>query len=133
MAAEPAGARDGHVVLYVDDKPENAALVRRILAHRPTVELRTAATGGDGVAAAATSPPDLVLLDLALPDMPGEEVLSRLRAADSTRDVPVVVVSAEAAPARIERLRGEGVRDYITMPYDVTRFLAVIDEVLGLA
>ena len=138
--AEPGGlagdaadvaAPSGRRVLYIDDKPDNIALVRRILARRPGVELLAASQGLEGLEMARRERPDLILLDLQLPDISGREVLGRLRDDASTLDIPVVVVSAEASPARIERLLGEGAHAYFAMPYDVARFLDVIDDLLG--
>jgi CheY-like chemotaxis protein len=81
--------------------------------------LRTATTGEAGLAAAVHEPPDLILLDLHLPDIGGEEVLRRLRAEPATAHIPVAVLSAEAAPAVIRRMRTNGVVGYLTKPLDL--------------
>ena len=65
--------------------------------------------------------PDLVLLDLHLPDMPGEEVLRRLRGDERTAGIPVVVLSADARPSLIKRLLASGARAFLTKPLDVAR------------
>lgn len=122
----------GPLVLYVDDKPENAMLVRRILARRPTVHLISTPLGLKGLETARQRRPDLILLDLELPDIAGREVLSRLQDHAATREIPVVVVSAEAEPSKVERLLAEGARAYFVMPYDVAKFLDVIDNLLDL-
>ncbi len=122
----------GPLVLYVDDKPENVMLVRRILSRRPTVNLISAALGMEGLEAARSRRPDLILLDLELPDVPGREVLGLIREDPSIRDIPVVVVSAQAEAASVERLLAEGALAYFTMPYDVAKFLDVVDHLLGL-
>jgi CheY-like chemotaxis protein len=62
--------------------------------------------------------------------MQGDEVLHRLRAETETKDIPVVMLSADATPRQIERLLEAGARDYLTKPLDVRRFLAVLDETL---
>lgn len=125
------GAADGAaVVLYIDDKPENIALVRRILARRPNTELVTATLGERGLELARERRPDLVLLDVELPDVGGVEVLRRLREDPATREIPVVVVSAEAAPATVERLMEEGARAYFTMPYEISDFLETVEGLL---
>jgi CheY-like chemotaxis protein len=72
--------------------------------------------------------PDLILLDVHLPDMDGEEVLRQLRADAALRDTPVLVVSADATPHRAERLRAAGAWEYLTKPIDVARFLALLDR-----
>ncbi len=73
--------------------------------------------------------PDLILLDLHLPDMPGEEFLLRLRAMPETREIPVVVISADATPGQTDRLLASGARGYLTKPVEVKKFLALLDEV----
>jgi CheY-like chemotaxis protein len=75
--------------------------------------------------------PDLIVLDLHLPDMTGEEVLRRLKADPSTREIPVVVLSADASNGQVDRLMREGADDYMTKPLDVTRFLGVLADKLG--
>lgn len=75
--------------------------------------------------------PDLVLLDLQLPDMPGEEVLAELKADPATRDIPVIVISADATVSQIERLMAAGAADYLTNPLDVRLFLATTAFVLS--
>ena len=83
-------------------------------------------TGGEALDAALAHRPHLVLLDLHLPDIPGEEVLAALAAHPDTADVPVVVVSADARPDRIAQLRALGAVDYLTKPFDVATFLATV-------
>lgn len=127
-----ADAPRGPLVLYIDDRPENILLVRRILARRPGVEMIHVPVGLKGLELARSRLPDLILLDLELPDIEGSEVLERLREDPLTRAIPVVVVSAQAGPDRIERLLASGARAYFTMPYDVNKFLDVVDEMLEL-
>jgi signal transduction histidine kinase len=118
-------------VLYVEDNLSNLRLVERILARRREAELLVAIQGSLALELAAQHQPDLVLLDLHLPDMPGEEVLQRLRADPSTKNIPVVIVSADATPGQIERLLAAGATDYLTKPLDVVAFLTIVDKVLA--
>jgi len=74
--------------------------------------------------------PDLILLDLHLPDIHGSEVLQRLQADPHTQQIPVVVISADASEGRIQRLLTAGARGYLTKPIDVRKFLGVLDETL---
>ena len=81
-----------------------------------------------GVELAREHRPDVILLDLHLPDIPGDEVLRRLRSDARVRDVPVVIVSADATPSSVERLRILGADAYLTKPLDVDEFLRVVDR-----
>ena len=72
--------------------------------------------------------PDLIFLDLHLPDTPGEEVLRRLWADTRTREIPVAVLSADATLSQSRRLIAAGARAYLTKPLDISRLLALLDE-----
>ena len=78
-----------------------------------------ALNGEAGLQAATHEPPDFILLDMHLPDIPGETVLRRLQAEPTTADIPVAVLSAEATPAIIRRMRDNGVVAYLTKPLDL--------------
>lgn len=117
-------------VLYVEDNLSNLQLVEHILAYRPGVQLLATAYGHASLTQAHDHQPDLILLDLNLPDMPGYEVLQRLRADPHTRDIPVVIVSADATPGQVKRLLEIGARAYLTKPLDVSEFLRVMDSCL---
>jgi CheY-like chemotaxis protein/HPt (histidine-containing phosphotransfer) domain-containing protein len=121
---------DRPVVLHVEDNLSNLKLVERILARRPEIELREVRTGAEALELAATLRPSLVLLDLRLPDMSGEDVLQGLRDASATRDTPVVVVSAEARPAEADRLLAAGADEFLVKPIDVAVFLEMVDRML---
>jgi CheY-like chemotaxis protein len=118
-------------VLYIEDDLVNFTLVERILEFRPALKLLHAARGETGVELAQIHRPKLILLDLNLPDMHGSEVLQRLQSDPATADVPVVVLSADATPSQIERLLTAGARNYLTKPFDIDPFLAVVDEMMA--
>jgi PAS domain S-box-containing protein len=118
-------------LLYVEDNPANFKLIERALSHRPNVRLLGAIQGSLGVELARQHQPDLVLLDLNLPDIPGEEVLRLLRADPRTARIPVVVLSADATPGQIRKLLATGAVDYLTKPLEVRRFLETVDKVLA--
>jgi signal transduction histidine kinase/CheY-like chemotaxis protein len=126
----PNGGRHG-TILYVEDNLSNFRLIERSLALRANVRLLPAMLGRLGLDLAREHRPDLVLLDLHLPDMPGEELLAQLRADPATRDIPVVVLSADATHGQVERLLANGARAYLTKPLDIGEFLAVVDDVLA--
>ena len=117
-------------ILMIDDNSANVRLLERVLAGLPNVALTAAHSGLAGLEATRKGAPDLVLLDLTLPDMSGTEVLTRLKRSATTRGIPVVVVSADACPERrAENLR-LGAADFLTKPLDVDRFLAVVGDAL---
>lgn len=118
-------------VLYIEDDPVNFMLVERILEFRPALKLMHARCGETGVELAHAHRPKLILLDLNLPDIHGSEVLRRLQDEPVTAKVPVVVLSADATPSQIERLLTAGARNYLTKPFDIDPFLAVVDEMVA--
>jgi CheY-like chemotaxis protein len=118
-------------VLYIEDDPVNFMLVERILEFRPALKLLHARCGEAGVELAHAHRPRLILLDLNLPDIHGSEVLRRLQQEPVTAKVPVVVLSADATPSQIERLLTAGARNYLTKPFDIDPFLAVVDEMVA--
>jgi PAS domain S-box-containing protein len=124
------GSGPERTVLYVEDNPSNLRLVERVLGQRGGVRLLTATQGQLVQDLVRQHRPDLVLLDLHLPDIAGEEVLRRLQADPETADLPVVVVSADATAGHIQRLLAAGARQYLTKPLDVSQFLEVVDELL---
>jgi signal transduction histidine kinase len=127
-AAQPHGERPARTILYVEDNPSNVQLVSRILALRPEITLVVAMQGSLGIDLAREHDPILILLDLNLPDLSGEEVLRRLKRDPRTTDTPVVVISAAASPGQRERLRARGAADYLSKPFDVKALLALVDE-----
>ncbi len=118
-------------VLYIEDDLVNFTLVERILEFRPTLKLLHAARGAAGVELAQIHHPKLILLDLNLPDMHGAEVIEKLQSDPMTAQLPVVVLSADATPSQIERLLTAGARNYLTKPFDIDPFLAVVDEMVA--
>ncbi|MFN2640604.1 MAG: PAS domain S-box protein [Actinomycetota bacterium] len=120
-----------HTVLYIEDNLSNLRLVERIVVRRPRVRLLAAMLGSIGAELAREHQPRLILLDVHLPDMRGEEVLARLREDPATAEIPVVVLSAEATPLKVEFFLAAGARAYLTKPLDVAQFLKVLDEVLA--
>jgi signal transduction histidine kinase/ActR/RegA family two-component response regulator len=116
-------------ILYIEDKPSNIKLIERVLIDRPFT-LMTAMQGELGLELAREHCPDLVLLDLHLPGMPGEAVLEQLREDPSTAGIPAIVLSADATPRGIERVLAAGATGYLTKPLDITELLHLIDETL---
>ncbi len=117
-----------HTVLYVEDNADNIHLVRRILRLRPHVELLVATEGDQALATAGESLPSLILLDLRLPGLGGQEVLQRLKSANSTSSIPVVVVSGDSGQTQHCTMLGLGAEQFLTKPFELDEFLAVIDR-----
>ncbi len=120
-------------VLYIEDNPSNLRLVERILNRRPGVKLLSAVQGRRGLELARAHRPDAIVLDLHLPDISGQEVLAQLRADPETREIPVVILSADATPSQTTRLLQAGAHAYMTKPLSVAQFLGVLDELLARA
>jgi len=132
-AARPAveAARSGGTILYIEDNLTNVKLIEGVLSHRTDVSLISAMTGALGMDLARQHAPDMILLDLHLPDIPGDQVLARLRRDPKTRAIPVVILSADATPGQIERLKAAGADEYLAKPIDVPTFLGLIAGLLG--
>ena len=116
------------VILYVEDNPNCRKLVERVFERRPGYCLLTAATGKDGMRLAQEHAPDLVIIDLRLPDVSGFDMLQWFRTQEKTRHVPAIAVSADALPSHIHDGIAAGFVDYITKPIDIRHFYAVIDR-----
>ena len=129
-APDPAAAPRQRVILHIEDNEPNQRLIEMLLAQRPSLRLLTASRGREGFALAQKHHPDLILLDVHLPDTSGENVLHDLRADEGTRDVPVVIVSADAASIRHSQLHANGADNYLLKPFNVTQFLKILDQYL---
>jgi CheY-like chemotaxis protein len=118
-------------VLYVEDNPTNIRLMERIVAHRRELHLVGVDRGRKGLEMARAQAPDLILLDLHLPDISGQEVLHHLKGDAGTAGIPVAIVSADATPGQIDRLLAVGARSYLTKPLDVASILGLFDSVFA--
>ncbi len=126
----PSPADGARTVLYIEDNLSNLELIQRVLARRSDLRLITAMQGRLGLDLAREHHPDLILLDVHLPDIPGDEILRRLKAEPPIAGIPVIVISADATAVQIARLLSLGARDYLTKPLDVKKFLTVLDGAL---
>jgi PAS domain S-box-containing protein len=122
-----------HTILCIEDDPSNLRLIERILANRPGVRLLKAIRGRMGLDLAREHHPDLIVVDVHLPDIPGDHVIGSLRNDPATGRTPVIVTSADATPKQRKRLIAAGATEYLSKPLDVKRFLAVVDESLGIS
>jgi PAS domain S-box-containing protein len=117
-------------VHYIEDNETNVEVMRGILAQRPQVLLSVSTLGLDGLDAVRRQRPDLILLDMQLPDISGLELLRHLKQGDRDGDIPVVVVSADATPAHVEQALTLGALHYVTKPVAVADFLTLLDDLL---
>jgi CheY-like chemotaxis protein len=136
-AATPAGAGQSAVaeacegtILYVEDNAVNQLIVRQMLARWPGLRLVMADNGARGLALAQELAPDLVLLDMRLPDMSGTELLDALRADPVMRALRVVALSASAMPDEVALARERGALEYWTKPLDYATFLADVQRLM---
>jgi nitrogen-specific signal transduction histidine kinase/CheY-like chemotaxis protein len=133
--AAPAGTdstaetrRATGTVLYIEDNLSNVRLMQRIMGRRPGMVLIAVPSGREGLAVAAREKPDLIFLDLQLPDMRGEEVLAALRQQGGPARVPIAVLSADSGSAQMERLHAAGADAYFPKPIEIARLLRFIDH-----
>jgi len=132
-AQAATGAADRTIcVLYIEDNQVNAILMEAMLTRLSDVEFLHAAHPAEGLALARERQPDLILLDIQLPDMDGFEVLRHLRADPRTRATPAIAVSAGAMAADVRTGLAAGFADYLTKPLEITSLLAAVRKAIGL-
>ena len=121
----------GRQILYIEDNPVNALIISQLLQRRRDLVLTVAEDGTRGVALAAELRPDLILLDMQLPDFDGIEVMRRLRADPATARIPCIALSANAMPEDIDAALRAGAADYWTKPLEFKAFLESLDALFG--
>ncbi len=119
-------------ILVVDDTPANLKLLSDLL-KRQNYAVRAARSGPVAFMSAQSNPPELILLDVSMPDMDGYEVAQRLKGDDATRDIPIVFISALNETDDIVRAFEVGGADYITKPFKFKEVLARVENHLTLA
>ncbi|MBF0250726.1 MAG: response regulator [Alphaproteobacteria bacterium] len=124
--ALPVMPEGEHLVLYVEDNPDNLTLMEHVMALIDNVRLISAHTGELGVEMAEIHRPDVVLMDINLPGINGDEAMLRLRAMDKTKDIPIIAISADAMPADIRAAMDAGFDDYLTKPINIAEVAAAV-------
>jgi signal transduction histidine kinase/ActR/RegA family two-component response regulator len=115
-------------ILYIEDNPANIEVISRYLKARPNAKLKSVTSGREGLECAIRDVPDVILLDLHLPELHGEQVLEGLRAQPRTAGIPVVILSADASPGVIRRLLALGARAYLTKPLILAELGGLLDS-----
>jgi CheY-like chemotaxis protein len=129
-ALQKSAPRAPRTLLQVEDNPANAELVKLLIARRSDLRLLTATRAQQGVEMACAALPDLILMDMRLPDMSGLSAIALLRGNPATAHVPVIALSSNAFPDEIKRCLDAGVFRYLTKPYKINELMAVIDLAL---
>jgi PAS domain S-box-containing protein len=129
LSEEPAEYHR-RLVHYIEDNETNVEVMRGILSQRPQVEMAVSIAGLDGLAAVRAQRPDLILLDMHLPDISGMELLRHLKSDTDTAGIPIVIVSADALAQQISDALEAGAERYLTKPVTVNEVLAVLDDLL---
>lgn len=115
-------------VLYVEDNSVNLRLMEDVIAEFPSWTLKSATNGEEGLRLALECKPDLILLDLHLPDENGDKVLKKVRMNPEISETKVVMVSANAMRDQVEKLLKQGADDYITKPIDFDRVMKLLES-----
>ena len=119
-----------YTLLYVEDNPANLFLVQKILEKREDISLLTAPHAQIGIELASSYMPDLILMDINLPDMDGIEAFRRLSDIEETKNIPVIAVSASAMESDVKKALNAGFKAYIKKPFDLKSFRRNIDKYL---
>ena len=125
-------SKSHYVILYVEDNPANLRLMQQIIRLREDLELIHAESGQLALDMVGNVCPDLILMDINLPDIDGFSALSMLKQKESTQDIPVIAVTANAMPEDVARGKAAGFLDYITKPVELDRLFASIDKALNI-
>jgi len=117
-------------LLYVEDNPANLMLIENLIARRPNIRLLCASNGSRGIDIARSAQPDVILMDISLPDMNGFQVLQTLAKNTLTAHIPVIALSANAIPSDIAKGLEAGFFRYLTKPIRINEFMQVLDAAL---
>ncbi len=118
-------------LLYIEDNEFNRLLLASIVEKRPEITLIVATNGRQGIVRAQEEQPDLILVDIELPDIDGFSVCRELHSHDTTRKIPVVALSGNASPEDVEKARAAGFAGHIAKPINISNFFAILDGILA--
>ena len=118
-------------ILYIEDNPANQRLMSQNLLRYPQLQLEIASEAVKGLFVARTSAPDLIILDINLPDLDGFDCLNILKQDPVTKDIPVVALSANALLHDLDKGRRAGFAKYLTKPLKLNQLIYVLNEILA--
>ena len=118
-------------ILYVDDEADIREVAAMAIGLDPALEVRTCASGAEALGVAAAWQPDLILLDVMMPQMDGPTTLARLRQQEETKAIPVVFITARTQAAEVETYRSLGARGFIAKPFDPMALSATVKDYLA--
>lgn len=127
-----SGARQ-RTVLCIEDNPANLKLIEQLVTRRPDIKLLTAVNGNSGVKLARASQPEVILMDINLPDISGFDARKILREDPETEHIPIVAISANAMPRDIEKGLHAGFFRYLTKPIKISEFMDTLNVVMEFA
>ncbi|WP_205792687.1 PAS domain-containing hybrid sensor histidine kinase/response regulator [Burkholderia sp. Ac-20353] len=133
VAKEAGAEARAHTVLYVEDNPANLKLVGQLIARHADMRMLSAVTGQLGVELACTALPQVIVMDINLPDISGIEALRILRKNPATAGIPVVALSANAMPRDVEKGLKAGFFRYLTKPIKIDQFVHALGEAIAFA
>ena len=117
-------------MVHIEDNLANLSLIERIFAQQGATRLLPATEARAGIELIRQHLPDLILLDVHLPDLSGDEALQILKHDPATAAIPVVVISADSTPGQVERLMNAGASGFLTKPLDVGQLFQLLDHLL---
>jgi len=130
QSKKPLALNHKHSILYVEDNISNRALVEAIINRQRDLRIHCVTTVKDAKQYLAEISPSLLLIDLNLPDGSGESLVSYIKSEVKYRDIPIMILSADALPETIARLNAAGVKHYMTKPLDVAIFNKKVRELI---
>jgi CheY-like chemotaxis protein len=133
MSTESPIEYGSHKLLYIEDNPGNRMLVQQLISRRTDLILSTAIDGSLGLIMARINQPELIMLDINLPDMSGYEVLTSLRADPRLAAIPVIALSSAAFPSDIEKGLQAGFFRYLPKPFRINELMDAIDDAMRLS
>ena len=120
---------DKKTILVVDDTPENIDILVGILGE--SYKVKAAPSGEKALKSAGKRPPDLILLDIMMPEMDGYQVFEQLKANPATANIPIVFVTGKSEDAEQEKGMAMGAKGYLTKPVEPEKVITMVNEILG--